>query len=233
MHPDNNWAKKFIELLWAFNEPEVDKFVAIDRDRIRIDIDGLDCFERDTWFGAPFNKNIEALPPGIVKLRPPLDLERMVIDLLFAQCHCLDIKWGDKGSIKTFQALELKTEDVQLELDGTKYFPARYLHAEFDTKAGVFRHFDGAIQYLLADEYHRRKEGDFNHTAKDQRHIKARSQKVFKINGALPTERWVELCCHFLPGNPLTFEYFTGSYPDHVEDAIAKVRLRSEQATDV
>jgi hypothetical protein len=35
-----------------------------------------------------------AIRPGIVKLRPPMDVHKMVINLFFAECHCLDIKWS-------------------------------------------------------------------------------------------------------------------------------------------
>lgn len=228
MHPDANWAPRFIEMLWALRDPNLDKRVAIDEDRLRIDVDGPEYFERDTWFGAPFNEDVGAIHPGIVKLRPPMDVHELLIKYYFAKCYCLDIKWTDRGPIKAFQALELKTEEVQVELNGVTYFPARYLHAEFDMTTGAFRHFDGAIQYLLPKEYHQRRDADFNFSAKDQRHFKARSQKVFKLNGPLKTDQWVELCCQFLVGNPLTFEYFTGSYPEHVNDAIAKMQARSE-----
>lgn len=72
-----------------------------------------------------------------------------------------------------------------------------YLHAEFDLAANCFRHFDGAIQLFEEEEYFHRRDSDFNMTMKNAAHIKARSNKVFKINGLLKTEEWVEFCCHF------------------------------------
>ncbi len=138
--------------------------------------------------------------------------------------HCLDVKWSESDEIKTFQSLELKTEDVQLEIDGQSYFPARYLHAEFDITTNCFRHFDGAVQFFLRDEYFQRRDSDFNMTAKNADHIKARSKKVFKLNGPLKADLWVELCCQFYAANPLTFEYFTGAYPQHITNILKKIQ---------
>jgi hypothetical protein len=224
MHPINNWAPRFLDLFWELESPDVEKYIAIDEDRVRINVDGSAYFEADTWYGAPFNEDVRQIEPGIIKLRPPLDLEARYVDFFFAQAYCLDIKWSETNAIKTFQALELKTDDVRIEVDGKLYFPARYLHAEFDVAANCFRHFDGAIQLFREDEYLQRRDSDFNITTKHLEQIKARSKKVFKLNGTLGTDTWVELCCHFFAANPLTFEYFTGAYPEHVTDILSKVR---------
>ena len=232
MHPNANWAPRFIDLFSAFDHPGVKKYIAIDEDRVRINVDGTGYFEADTWYAAPFNDDIRKIKPGIVKLRPPLDLQPSYVDFLFANAYCLDMKWSESDGIKTFQALELKTDNVQLELDGRKYHPARYLHAEFDMKANCFRHFDGAIQLYSDDEYFQRRDSDFNMSAKSAEHIKARSKKVFKLNGPLDTSRWVEFCCHFYTANPLTFEYFTGVYPAHTAETLQKIRARSSHAHD-
>lgn len=61
-------------------------------------------------------------------------------------------------------------------------------------------------------------------TMKNPAHIKARSRKVFKINGSLATEDWVEFCCHFFAGNPLVYEYFDGNYPRYVDEALERIR---------
>lgn len=132
-----------------------------------------------------------------------------------------------RKSIKTFQALELKTQDIVIEVDKKIYHPARYIHAEFDLESGMFRHFDGAVQLFLEDEYFMRRDSDLNFNAKNQAQIKARSKKLFKLNGALATADWVELCCHFFTTNPLTFEYFTGRYPEHTIETLARISSRT------
>jgi hypothetical protein len=228
MHSLANWAPRFVDLFWALDLPDVRKFIAIDEDRVRINVDGSSYLEADTWYGAPFDKDIAKVKDGPVKLKPPSGLAPHHIDFFFAQAYCLDIKWSQASEIKTFQAIELKTEDIQVVIDGSVYFPARYLHAEFDLSAGSFRHFDGAIQFFREDEYFRRRDSDFNITSKSLEHIKARSKKVFKLNGSIPTESWVELCCHFFAANPLTFEYFTGAYPEYITDILERIQSRSQ-----
>jgi len=224
MHENANWAPHFVDLFWNFDCPDLSKYIAIDENRVRIDVAGRSYMESDTWYGAPYNDDVRLIQPGIVKLCPSPGLSSAHIDFFFAKAHCLDIKWSESHGIKTFQALELKTDDVRIEIDEQEYFPARYLHAEFDVANNCFRHFDGAIQYFLENEYFQRRESDFNMPAKNPAHIKARSTKVFKINGPLKTEHWADLCCHFFTGNPLTFEYFTGQYPEHISNILEKIR---------
>jgi hypothetical protein len=58
--------------------------------------------------------------------------------------------------------------------------------------------------------------------------MKPRSKKVFKLNGLLPTETWVELCGHFMAANPLMHEYFTGDYPESVSRVVAVLRANQQ-----
>ena len=216
---------------WGLDSSDIKKYIAIDEDRVRINVNNCRCAEFDTWYGAPFDEDISEIADGTIKLRPPLDLAPNYIDYFFAQTYCLDIKWSTFEKIKTFQALEVKTQDVQISIDNQIFFPSRYLHAEFDLFSGVFRHFDGAIQLFTEEEYSRRRDSDFNITFKSLEHIKARSKKVFKLNGLLSVDLWVKFCCHFFTANPLTFEYFTGAYPEHIADMVAQVRASSFSAS--
>jgi len=226
LYEQANFAPRFIELFWAFNINYVAKYIAIDENRLRVNVDSSAYFEEDTWYGAPFREDIEKIPNGIVKLRPPMDLQASYNDFLFAKAYCLDVKWSQQDNIKTFQALELKTQDVQIIISGERYHPARYLHAEFDLTKGNFRHFDGAIQLYTENEYLHRRDSDFNVNIKHFSQIKAHSKKLFKFNGPLSIATWAEFCCHFFTGNPLVFEYFTGSYPEHIVDILIKLRAR-------
>lgn len=231
-HGLNNYAPLFIDLFWQFHDQSVSKYIALDDDRVRINLDNRLYVEADTWFGAPFNENVANISNGISKLRPPLDIERRYISTFFADVFCLDIKWSQEGSIKTFQALEIKSEEVQLEVGGETIFPARYIHAEFDINSGTFRHFDGAMQYYSESEYLARRDSDFNYNVKHHAQIKSRSRKLFKLNGPIQVQTWVELCCHFLASNPLAFEYFSGSYPEHVSEALEKIRALPRSSTE-
>jgi hypothetical protein len=225
LYKGNHFAPRFIELFWEFDNGNSSRYLALDDDRVRIDVDGPVCMERDTWFGAPFDKNVASIPASIAKLRPPATAER-INSTFFADAYCLDIKWTDGKYVKSFQALELKSETVTIEHQGRTYHPARYVHAEFDISEGSFRHFDGAIQYLSEEEYRQRRDSDFNHNAKSRSHLKAHSRKLFKINGKIEVNEWSELFCQFLAGNPLAVEYISGCYPRHIDDALATIQTK-------
>lgn len=123
MHPVNNWAPRFIDLFWRFESSGIKKYIALDENRVRVDVSGLGYFEADTWHGAPFDEDIRNIKTGIAKLRPPPDLEARHLSFVFADVYGLDIKWSESNGIKSFQALEMKTEDIRIELGGQYYFP--------------------------------------------------------------------------------------------------------------
>lgn len=227
MHSVNNFAPRFVDLFWEIEDPEIDAYIALDPDRVRPIRDSRFYMEADTWFGAPFDKSVENIPDGISKLRPPLDIESHHNSIFFKDAYSLDIKWSTKGSVKTFQALELKQPDIVIDLDGITYHPVRYIHAEYDLKNKCFRHFDGAVHHYLPDGYSSRRDMDFNFVNKFRSAYKAVSVKLFKFNGAFSVDFWVDFSCHFLTGNPLIFEYYSGSYPHHVVEALERIRARA------
>ncbi len=203
-HKDNNFAPRFIELFWAKNDSKIDSFISIDCNRVRINVDDTVYIELDTWYGASFNKKINEINDGNTKLRPPSYLDNSNISFFFANAYSLDIKWKSKVDnetleiIKTFQAEEFKTEEVTVNIDGVIYYPVRYIHAEFIVAKEYFRHFDGAIHFYTEDEYHKRRDSDFNYNLKNLSHIKTKSEKLFKMNGNVDVETWINLTSHFL-----------------------------------
>lgn len=219
-HKNSNYTPRFIELFWVLRKPEIEAYISLDFDRVRVNVDKTTYFEADTWYGANFNENIDQITDGTSKLRPPLDLGEFDISFLFANAYSLDIKWDSKEGVKTFQAEEFKTDKVKIDYGGSEYFPVRYLHAEFDLDRNHFRHFDGAIHFYTEDEYARRRDSDFNFNAKHNDHIKTKSLKLFKMNGQVSVETWVEFSSHFFSGNPLILEYFEGKCPEHVQEIV-------------
>ena len=220
-----NFAPHFISLFWGLNRSKIDAYIAIDFDRVRIDIDGGYCLERDTWFGSPFNKKIEDIKDGVVKLRPPLDVDTDIIDMFFSNTYALDMMWyTTEDNIKIFQGEEFKTDVITLDIDGINYYPVRYIHAEFDIENEYFRHFDGAVQLYTKEEYDLRKDGNFNYKLKGKEQIKPKSIKLFKLNGEISIDLWIKYISHFLSGNPLVMEYFSGKYPQHIIDLLEKLK---------
>jgi hypothetical protein len=224
----NNFAPRFIELYWGFQDPEIDQYIALDFDRVRINVDDSMYMEFDTWYGAQFDKDISKIGDGIGKLRPPLDIEDFLVSFFFKNAYSLDTKWATKDGIKSFQAEEFKTDEIKILKDGVEYFPVRYIHAEYDLNKGYFRHFDGAIHFYTTEEYYSRRDSDFNYNDKSNNYIKTLSQKLFKMNGKVSVETWIKFTSHFFSGNPLILEYFEGQYPKHIQEMLEKVRTESD-----
>jgi hypothetical protein len=227
-HLANNYSPRFIELFWNYDNVNIDTYISLDIDRVRINVDSSAYMEKDTWYGAKFNRSIDSISDGIVKLRPPLDIENYLISFLFNDSYALDIKWATKEGVKSFQLEEFKTEQIKVNINGILYFPVRYVHAEYDLNKNYFRHFDGAIHFYTEIEYYSRRDSDFNHNDKGQAHIKTLSEKLFKMNGQIDVSTWIEFISHYLTGNPLVFEYFEGSYPQHIYEMLEKVRLKNK-----
>lgn len=223
-HSENNFAPSFLDVFWRLKHDHIDPMIALDMNRVRVDVNGGTYMERDMWYGAKFTQDIASIPDILVKLRPPLDLDPFDIDHIFGHIHSLDVKWSSKDRIKTFQAEEFKTEEVVLRIDGEDYFPAKYIHAEFDMDNGYFRHFDGAIHLYTLDEYCDRIESDLDYNEKHNVQIKAASDKLFRIDGNITTAMWMELSSHFFTGDPLIFEYYEGALPQRILDIIEAIR---------
>ena len=233
MGKDNNYTPNFISLFWSsFDNNDVESYLSLDYDRVRIDVDGGGCSEMDAWFGPKFTKNIPEIQSGPSRMIPPPEIDKTGIFLYFANVHFLDAKWKLKGDINTFQAEEIKTKEIKIERGGNFFHPVRYIHAEFDIKLGVFRHFDGAVHYYKEDEYRRRINPNFSMNSKSQKHQKPLSEKIFKINGSIEVDMWIEFCSHFLAHNPLIVEYFSGSLPEDTEQYVREYKKRYELTKD-
>jgi len=220
----SNFTPRFIELFWKFNEPNVKTYIALDPNRVRINIDNSLYVELDTWYGASFDKDkIENIPNGIVKIKPPIQLDETDIQLFFNDAYSLDIKWTEKNGIKTFQAEEFKTDKITIVIEETEYHPVRYIHAEYDIKEGNFRHFDGAIHLYEEQEYYQRRDSDMNFNEKIGTHLKAKTYKLFKMNENVSVDTWITYTSHFCSGNPLILEYFDGKYPDHIQEILNNI----------
>jgi len=220
----NGFPPYFIDHFLSYENKLAEKFISIDFNVLRINVDNTCIMELDTWYGANFNSEISKINDGIVKLKPPSGIDKISISFFFKNAYSLDIKWDTKDNIKTFQSEEFKTEDVKINYEGKEYYPVRYIHAEFDLDNNYFRHFDGAIHLYTEQEYFKRRDSDFNYNFKNSHHIKTKSLKLFKLNGIIDTEDWVNFSSHFYSGNPLIVEYFEGKYSDKFLELIKSLQ---------
>lgn len=220
LHQNSNFAPNFIDLFWRQNKAEIEQFIAIDSDRVRINVDDSGYMELDTWYGPQFRTDVGKISDGVTHLRPAANIPDFIIEFYFDNTYSLDIKWETKDGIKSFQAEEFKVDSIRIDKNGNQFFPARYLHAEFDISKNKFRHFDGAMHFYTEEEYYIRRDFDLNYNSKNLFKIKTTSEKLFKFNGNISIDSWIEYTSQFMTKNPLVIEYFDGSYPEHVDVAI-------------
>jgi hypothetical protein len=71
-----------------------------------------------------------------------------------------------------------------------------------EMREGAFRHFDGAIKVYLKDRYAERMRAKLPH--KDS----YKKLKVFRIDGDINADVWINLTLLFFRGNELVLEYF-------------------------
>lgn len=221
----NNFAPRFIDEFWKANDNAITYYISLDSDRVRLNMDNVDYREFDTWYGSAFNKQIELIDDQPVKLRPPAFLDPFDVATFFGDVYCLDLKWAtDKKGVRIFYLEEIKTEEITLKIDNVTYHPVRYVHSEYEPGTNYFRHFDGAIHFYTADEYYARRDSDLNYNNKNISQIKTRSRKVFKMDGQVPVQTWINFISQFCTKNPLIHEYFDGAYPDYLTNILIKIR---------
>jgi hypothetical protein len=223
MHQLNHYAPRFIEYLESIKDENLAISVRVETNEVRID-NSLSVMELDTWYGASFKTEIASIKDGITKLVPPPILDEADIEMFFNYATALNIKWDTKedkeGKYKNFQSEEFKTENFKIDLDKELLHPSKYLHAEFDFGKKQFRHLDGAIHFYNNLDYQQVRYSDFNYNSKNSVQVKGKSTKLFRINGELSVENWMQLVSQFLGGNPLIIEYFEGKFPEHIQEII-------------
>lgn len=164
----------------------------MDNDIIRID-EPRPYFEADAWFGAAFRKEISMIKDGIIKYRPPIHEKPNFVRRLYNNNYSLDMKWSTKGNIKTFQLSEFKDESVIIKLEGKIKHPVRYIHAEYNLENNSFQHFDGAIHFYDRNHYLKKRDRDLDYESKYGANSKAKSKKLFRLDGSISVDQWSNL----------------------------------------
>lgn len=161
--------------------------------------------ELDTWNGALFDPN---------RLDDPNETGVTVIkrnkDSLFEltkELERTELFWSIQNQIKTFQVEEIsETENVF----GHYHFN-KYLHSERDIHKKQFIHFDGAVKVYLSDSYKSRYESII------PKHAKAHKKtKLFRIDGSIELQTWIDLICLFYKGNEMIIKYFNPEQFDEI-----------------
>ena len=171
--------------------------IAIDHRRIMPKEFYQQIIELDTWFGPRFDPEELDNPYAI-----GLTVIKRNKDSLFEQTNSLDrteFFWSFRKGIKTLQIEEVSDEDYQFD----QYYLNRYVHSERDTQKKVLRHLDGAVKIYVQHNYKDRLNLRMPNQPKSYSKI-----KLFRVDGDIAIDDWIELISFFYKSNEMIIEYF-------------------------
>jgi hypothetical protein len=153
--------------------------------------------ELDAWYGPAFDPT-KLDDPSVVGLT----ILKRNKNSLFELTNKLDrteFFWSYRDGIKTFEVEEIS--DLDFNFEG--YYLNRYVHSERDIHAQVLRHLDGAVKVYLPGSY----EARFNSNIPNEKrcHVKP---KLFRVDGNIAIEDWIDLISFFFKSNEMIIEYF-------------------------
>lgn len=176
---------------------EVTVRLAIDDRRIRFEHEHEELEERDYWFGRLLTEEFldDLAAVGETFYGDP-DGGRSFVHPYAG----LSARWTSDGSLRT-----LEVEEFMPVSPGTsKFVLARYLHAIRDTSKRTFIHCDGAVKVYDRESYPH-SQATFRDRGKGLHY-----RKLFRIDGALPTDAWSHVLTAWFRGNRLVLEYLDG-----------------------
>lgn len=189
--------------------------IAIDHHRIMPKEFYRQIAEMDAWFGPKFDKNklddINAVGLTVIARSKPSLFD------LSGNVERTEFYWSYKDGIKTFEVEEISGKDYFFD----PYYLNRYVHAERDTKLKVLRHCDGAVKVYPQNSYEKRLSSQMPTELKSIEKI-----KLFRIDGDIDVDEWMELLSLFYKGNEMIIEYFN---PEQFEQLFGE-RIRHYQS---
>jgi len=172
--------------------------IAIDHQRLMERRHYQQIIERDAWYGPRFDKGRldDPLATGLTVI--PRD-RPSIFDSLYGELDQTEFCWSSSDGIKSFEIEELSSSGYLYE----SYYLNRYVHSERDIGRGVLRHFDGAVKVYVEDSYSERL------TSKMPKEFKSHKKiKLFRIDGDIDIDLWVQLISMFFKGNEMILQYF-------------------------
>lgn len=186
--------------------------VAVDHRRIMPKEYYMHVGEHDAWFGPPFDRS-KLDDPNAVGLTVVKRVRPSLFDMFGSKLDRTEFYWSYRDGVKTFEAEELSGEGECFD----SYYLNRYVHSERDVSLRRLRHFDGAVKVYLKDSYPQRLATQLPNELKSHKKI-----KLFRIDGDIDVDEWIELICLFYKLNEMLIEYFN---PEHFEQVFGE-RIR-------
>lgn len=176
----------------------VNKFrIAIDFHRLMPKEALQHIMELDAWFGATFDKN-KLDDPNSIGLTVVKRDKPSIFDVQ-NELDRTEFYWSRKNEIKTLEIEELSREGYIFD----SYYLNKYIHSERDINQQELRHFDGAVKVYLQDKYKDRLMSKMPTEPKSFTKI-----KLFRIDGNIDVDEWLDLISFFYRGNEMIMEYF-------------------------
>ncbi|HKG58375.1 MAG TPA: hypothetical protein VKB05_01255 [Pyrinomonadaceae bacterium] len=196
-NPNFNFLNLFID--YYVRTASTNTFrVAIDQSRLMPKEFLQHLFEFDTWYGPRFDRSklddLNEVGLTVLKRTPTL-----VAKIFFDNVERTEFFWSYRDGIKTFEVEGVSEESALFDA----YYLNKYVHSERDVRASVLRHCDGAVKVYLKDEYNQRLNTYMPREPRSFKRI-----KVFRIDGNIDVDKWIELLSQFFKGNEMIIEYF-------------------------
>jgi len=174
--------------------------IAIDPRRFMHQSEYQQMMEFDTWYGPLFDQEyLDDLNHFGLTV---LERERPSLFDFNNKLNRTEFYWSsDRHTrIKTFEVEELPSEEVSYDA----FRITRYIHTERDTQNRSIRHFDAAAKvYDSLGAYRQRYRFNLPHEPRADR-----KPKLFRIDGDIPVETWIDLTSMFFKGNEMVLRYF-------------------------
>lgn len=182
------------------NKPSNDNSfrIAIDHRRIMLFENYSRLMEYDTWYGPRFDQNKldDRSHIGLTVVARTLPTSMDMNHLIKTEFLW---KTNEAEFVKTLETEELTCPDHPYD----NWHINRYIHAERDMAKKTFRHFDGAAKVYAQDKYKQRVDSVMPKNPRPAHYI-----KLFRIDGEINLEDWMELVSMFYKGNEMIIEYF-------------------------
>jgi len=213
-NPNFDFTTRFLEY-YQKTKSNSNFRIAIDHRRIMPKEFYSRIIEFDTWFGPTFDKDKLDDPHAI-----GLTLVKRNKNSLFELTNSLDrteFFWSYRGGIKNFEIEEISDNGYHFE----HYYFNKYIHSERDIKSKITRHVDGAVKVYLDNVYSNRKNSQMPNEFKCHKKI-----KLWRIDGDINLDSWIELISFFYKGNEMIIEYFN---PEEFKQMF-ELRIRDSKA---
>lgn len=194
----NNYNFGFLDQLWnVYQGGNKSVKVLLDPDYIGYAPSFIQCHEYEYWYGPLYNDDISKIPEGLCHMENEDELK------LYNNVKSTEFIWQKKDGGKKYQFEMEEVVDITLPALPEDTYGCRYLHAFYDFDKAEFDHFDGAIRCYDWEQMISRID-----TTMDKMGHHAKYQKIFRLDGHIPLDRWKGLITQYLCSNPLIYDYF-------------------------